>query len=309
MKRYKLKYVSGCEVVGESYYKDEIANLGTIAQDYYWPSERLYEKFVEGDRVYKYNFPELDAQLIPEPENPHDPNAIRVTVDGKTVGYIARDSTARISEMLSRGLTVKANVTGGPHKDINETEDGMLASEKEDYDFRVRLSFYEKAVVIEKDAAPGPEAPQKVFSDKNHTTALLLAIFLGGLGIHRFYAGKTGTGILWLLTGGVFGVGWFVDVVWLLGNCFDDWSGAPIVSDRGKARMIAQGYGAQRNAVPEVFCWLYIGLAVLLGVAMLRALIVSPESYPTVGSWFFPFALGVGYPCALAWVISKKGLE
>ncbi len=43
-------------------------------------------------------------------------------------------------------------------------------------------------------------------SKKDWTTALLLSIFLGGLGIHRFYVGKTGTGVLWLLTGGLFGI-------------------------------------------------------------------------------------------------------
>lgn len=34
---------------------------------------------------------------------------------------------------------------------------------------------------------------------KNPTTALLLDLFLGGLGIHRFYLGENGTGILYLL--------------------------------------------------------------------------------------------------------------
>ena len=48
---------------------------------------------------------------------------------------------------------------------------------------------------------------------------LVLAIvcfFLGGLGIHRFITGKIGTGILWLLTGGLFGIGWFVDFIMIL---------------------------------------------------------------------------------------------
>ena len=42
----------------------------------------------------------------------------------------------------------------------------------------------------------------------NKTAAILIAFFLGGLGVHRFMAGKIGTGIIWLLTGGCFGIGW-----------------------------------------------------------------------------------------------------
>lgn len=50
-------------------------------------------------------------------------------------------------------------------------------------------------------------------SIKDKTTALLLSIFLGGLGIDRFYLGYTGLGILKLLTAGGFGVWWLVDII------------------------------------------------------------------------------------------------
>ena len=43
-------------------------------------------------------------------------------------------------------------------------------------------------------------------SPKSRLIALLLCIFVGGLGIHRFYVGKIGTGVLWLLTAGCFGI-------------------------------------------------------------------------------------------------------
>ena len=68
-------------------------------------------------------------------------------------------------------------------------------------------------------------APAAGKSDKNKITALLLCIFLGGLGIHRFYVGKIGTGIVWLLTGGVFGIGWIVDIIMIAVDKFKDKQG------------------------------------------------------------------------------------
>lgn len=44
--------------------------------------------------------------------------------------------------------------------------------------------------------------------------AYLLWFFLGLLGIHRFYLGRPISGVIWLLTGGLLGVGWFFDLFW-----------------------------------------------------------------------------------------------
>lgn len=48
----------------------------------------------------------------------------------------------------------------------------------------------------------------------------ILCFFLGYLGIHRFVVGKIGTGILWLLTGGVFGIGLIVDFIMIVCGAF-----------------------------------------------------------------------------------------
>ncbi|MCD8300063.1 MAG: NINE protein [Clostridiales bacterium] len=65
-------------------------------------------------------------------------------------------------------------------------------------------------------------------SEKKWGVTLALCIFLGYLGIHRFYAGKIGTGILWLITAGIFGIGWIVDIIVILVGGFKDKSGLPI---------------------------------------------------------------------------------
>lgn len=57
---------------------------------------------------------------------------------------------------------------------------------------------------------------------KSKLVAFLLWFFLGWLSMHRFYVGKIGSGILYLLTGQLLGIGWIVDLFLISGmvdNC------------------------------------------------------------------------------------------
>lgn len=58
--------------------------------------------------------------------------------------------------------------------------------------------------------------PQERRSSRSRVLALVLCLFLGMLGVHRFYLGKNGTGVLYLFTYGCFGIGWLVDICSLL---------------------------------------------------------------------------------------------
>lgn len=51
---------------------------------------------------------------------------------------------------------------------------------------------------------------------RNKWVAFFLCLFLGFIGAHKFYEGKTGMGVLYLFTGGLCGIGWFIDLISLL---------------------------------------------------------------------------------------------
>ena len=62
------------------------------------------------------------------------------------------------------------------------------------------------------------------------TQALIITIFVGELGVHRFMAGKIGTGILWLFTAGCFGIGYIYDIIQVATGKFTKKDGTPWVN-------------------------------------------------------------------------------
>ena len=67
-------------------------------------------------------------------------------------------------------------------------------------------------------------------SEKAFVTTVLLCFFLGPLGVHRFYVGKVGTGILQLLTFGGLGIWALIDLIMIACGSFKDGQGLPIKS-------------------------------------------------------------------------------
>lgn len=76
-----------------------------------------------------------------------------------------------------------------------------------------------------------PSSPRSLGppSNKSRMTTLLLCVFAGFLGLHRFYVGRTGSGVLWFVTFGLLSVGWIYDLVMVATGEFVDDQGKRVL--------------------------------------------------------------------------------
>lgn len=85
-------------------------------------------------------------------------------------------------------------------------------------------------------------------SDKDRWTTLIICIFLGIFGGHQFYVGNIGKGILYIFTCGLFGIGWFIDIICLLTGTFKDSNGRVLV---GQNERNNHRYGNPYGGMPQ----------------------------------------------------------
>jgi hypothetical protein len=73
------------------------------------------------------------------------------------------------------------------------------------------------------------DRPDMGFVKFRNVVVLILCVVIGYFGMHRFYVGRVVSGILWLLTGGLLGIGWFIDIILIATGHFRDSYGRPVL--------------------------------------------------------------------------------
>lgn len=110
---------------------ENLLSLSIENTDYSKSKKSLIEDGLIEERVWEYEFYPHNVELIPEPDNPYDPNAIKVVVDGEHVAYIKKGSCAHLLKVIREGRIEKIEciIGGGNFKYIQEDvdEDGEFS--------------------------------------------------------------------------------------------------------------------------------------------------------------------------------------
>jgi hypothetical protein len=137
------------KVAGTSFRQAAIKTMGKKNPDFALTKAELFKRGLT--EVYEYTFQPRKAELLPEPENPEDPNAIKVLIDGVHVGYIKAGSCAHVRKLLqeNRIEKIEPQIVGGKSKflvtydaDAKRLDDYTL--ERSDSSFGVHLNITER---------------------------------------------------------------------------------------------------------------------------------------------------------------------
>jgi TM2 domain-containing membrane protein YozV len=91
-----------------------------------------------------------------------------------------------------------------------------MRTDQEKYCFNCGTTIDSRVAVCPNCGVPQPDVARNNTLNTRWLAALLLCIFFGVFGIHRFYLGRIGTGILMLITLGGLGIWYVVDLILII---------------------------------------------------------------------------------------------
>ena len=135
------------KVAGVGFRQDALKALGKKNPDFKKTKQQLQSEGLTDKQIYEYEFSPQQVELQPEPENPEDPNAIKVVVDGQHIGYIKAGSCAHVHKLLKEDKIQRITclIGGGKSKTLALDEDGeRYVLESDTIPFYARLTITKK---------------------------------------------------------------------------------------------------------------------------------------------------------------------
>lgn len=132
------------KIAGVSNYEKNFKSLFSDNPLYdYTKKELIEEEYFE--KIYEQTSDIQHVDLIPEPDNPYDSNAVKVIFDDKHVGYIKKGSCSHIKKLLRSGCIkgIDGYLIGGKYKQLieYEEEDDEEDDDEEDDDFETHSTY------------------------------------------------------------------------------------------------------------------------------------------------------------------------
>lgn len=133
-------------VAGEYYSRDDIVTLGEHNPNYSMNKTQLVKADHWGLIIEEYIFDkDYEVTLEYEPKNKYDPNAIMVLFNGVKVGYIAKNETAEVRQLIKQGIVGIDGVIEGSAKKVllrsKEKPNGFVQKESEDFNIRILIAM------------------------------------------------------------------------------------------------------------------------------------------------------------------------
>lgn len=129
------------DVAGTHYCIKNIMKLATRNPDWRKTGKALVAAGYAGKRVFRYTYINKPVKLIPEPQNPHDPNAVMVQIAGEKVGYISAEEAPHVNDVLKHRkiIYISGFIGGGDQKYIEE--DGTFERRDAEPYVHVRIKY------------------------------------------------------------------------------------------------------------------------------------------------------------------------
>ncbi len=127
---------------GMPYHMDALEEIAVENDDYHLTNAEIKDEYAPYDKIYEYEYPVKTVELVPEPDNEVDHNAIAVHINGEKVAYIKKGSTSRVRNLLADGdKKITAEVYGGRYKMVDEDEDDRLTVVKDEHRIKIKITI------------------------------------------------------------------------------------------------------------------------------------------------------------------------